>query len=295
MRIGFIGAGKVGFTLGKYLLERLNQKKEEQHTDYADIIISGYFSMHETSAELAAKFTNTRSYSRIEELAASSEVLLITVPDGEIASVWNKIRVLDIRNKLICHCSGAMTSQIFSGVTEAGAFGYSIHPMYAISSKMESYKEMQQSFFTVEGDCRWTEQIRDFIQFLGNKCVIISAEQKVRYHCAAVFASNLVTGIYACARDLLMDCGFEKQQAEQALIPLFQGNAEKTAAFGPEDSLTGPIERNDVDTVKKHISILSGNDLKLYQAASRAALKVAAAKHPERDYENMQQILDSIL
>lgn len=34
----------------------------------------------------------------------------------------------------------------FSGITEAGAFGYSIHPMYAISSKYESYKELDNSF-----------------------------------------------------------------------------------------------------------------------------------------------------
>ena len=58
--------------------------------------------------------------------------------------MWEKMKDLDIAGRIICHASGAMTSDIFSGITEAGAFGYSIHPMYAISSKYESYKELDR-------------------------------------------------------------------------------------------------------------------------------------------------------
>ena len=66
-----------------------------------------------------------------------------------------------------------MTSDIFSGITEAGAFGYSIHPMYAISSKYESYKELDNSFFTVEGDDRHVDKVCSVIRALGNSCVRI--------------------------------------------------------------------------------------------------------------------------
>lgn len=290
MRIGFIGAGKVGFTLGKYILVRL-EEQNAKYTKYADITVSGYYSKHETSAAIAAEFTNTRCYSRIEELVNASDVLLITVPDDEIIQVWNELQSLVIRDKFICHCSGAMTSQIFSGVTEAGASSYSIHPMYAISSKMESYKEMHHAFFTVEGDPKWAEAIRDFIRFLGNACVVISAENKVRYHSAAVFASNLVTGMFSGAMNLLKSCGFNEEQAEQALGPLFLGNALKLSDQGPYDSLTGPVERNDFQTVQKHLNALSGNEYTLYLCASREVLKVAQKKHPERDYSEMQTLL----
>lgn len=291
MRIGWIGAGKVGFTLGKYLLLRLEEQKKAQHTEFADISVSGYFSMHETSARHAAEFTDTRYYSRIEDLLSASDIVLLTVPDAAIERVWEQIRLFPIQGKLICHCSGAMTSQIFSGVTEAGAFGYSIHPMYAISSKTESYKEMQQAFFTVEGHPQWAEAIRNFIVSLGNPCVVISAENKVRYHCSAVFASNLVTGLFVCAEELLSDCGFDKNQTRTALAPLFLGNADRVASDGPEDSLTGPVERNDVATVKKHLHILADNERRLYQAASLEILRVARCKHPNRDYSEMERLL----
>ena len=49
MNIGFIGAGKVGFSLGKYLTER-------------NVRVSGYYSRNPQSSREAADFTNTRQY-----------------------------------------------------------------------------------------------------------------------------------------------------------------------------------------------------------------------------------------
>ena len=43
MRIGFIGAGKVGFTLGKYLEQKLN-KEEIQKNLPETVTVSGYYS-----------------------------------------------------------------------------------------------------------------------------------------------------------------------------------------------------------------------------------------------------------
>ena len=55
MRAGFIGAGKVGFTLGKYLAMH-------------GIEISGYYSRTPASAKEAAEFTQSRYYTSIEEI-----------------------------------------------------------------------------------------------------------------------------------------------------------------------------------------------------------------------------------
>ena len=184
-----------------------------------------------------------------------------------------------------------MTSNIFSGVTEAGAFGYSIHPMYAISSKTKSYREMQKCFFTVEGDEEWGNEICRFIRLLGNDCVLLSTENKTKYHAAAVFASNLVNGLYGSAVSLLEDCGFENKQAERALVPLFMGNASHIAEDGPVAGLTGPIERNDTTTVKKHLNVLEKNEKYIYTGVSRAVVTLAEQKYPDRDYSEMKNIL----
>ena len=48
MNIGFIGAGKVGVSLGKYLTER-------------GMTVTGYYSKSRSSASMAAEFTDTLS------------------------------------------------------------------------------------------------------------------------------------------------------------------------------------------------------------------------------------------
>ena len=54
MRIGFIGAGKVGFTFGRYIAEKRELVREK--TDGALCLeVGGYFSASRQSAELAAE------------------------------------------------------------------------------------------------------------------------------------------------------------------------------------------------------------------------------------------------
>ena len=180
MRIGFVGAGKVGFTLGKYMSER-------------NVCVSGYYSRSEESARQASVFTHTKYYETLEDLIGSSDALFLTVPDGAIEDVWNSIKRYSLTGKFICHCSGVMTSAVFSEINQMGAFGYSIHPLFAIHSRSQSYQEISQAYFTIEGPEAHIGFWKDFFENLGNPVRIIRAEQKALYHGAAVFVSNLVT------------------------------------------------------------------------------------------------------
>lgn len=76
----------------------------------------------------------------------ASDVCVITVPDGQIGSVWNEVRKYDIKGKLIIHMSGSVSAAVFEGIEDTGAYGYSLHPMYAISSKYESYQGFSNAF-----------------------------------------------------------------------------------------------------------------------------------------------------
>ena len=140
MKIGFIGAGKVGFSLGKFFSE-------------GGITVTGYYSRHRESAEEAAAFTETKSYASLADIAKESDALFLTVPDGEITSVYEKLKSIGISDKQICHTSGALSAEeAFPQIKEYGAYGYSIHPLFPISSKKESYKELGDAFFCLEGD-----------------------------------------------------------------------------------------------------------------------------------------------
>ncbi len=275
MDIGFIGAGKVGVSLGRYLKE-----------NHAHLI--GYYSPNPVSAKEAAEYTKTKSFLTVEEVVKESELLFLTVPDGQISKVWEQIKDLPVAGKIICHCSGLLSSAVFSGIASKGAFGYSIHPLLAVSDKFQSYQTMYQAVFTLEGSEEKRDSVKELLCRCGNQVVYLDACKKVKYHAAAVMASNLVAALYEEAQELLLECGFSKELAAESLKPLFLGNAHAVAQKGAVAALTGPVERLDTETVKKHLDALEGMEREMYRLLSLTAAKMARQKHPERDYKELE-------
>ncbi len=289
MKFGFIGAGKVGCSLGKYFADNGQN-------------IAGYYSVLKEDAIEAAQFTNSCSYDTMEQLAGDSDVLFLTVPDGQIETVWNQLKescairiqrsdVSFLSNKIVCHCSGALSSEVFTDITEFGSYGYSIHPLFAVSNKYQSYKELSNSYFTIEGPEKKLDDIKQLLEGFGNPVCVISKKDKVKYHAAAAMASNLVAGLISSSEALLKECGFDNVSAHKALVPIISGNIKHIIHDGVAGALTGPIERNDIGTIRKHLSVLSGNDREIYIAVSRQVVNIAKIKNKDRDYSEMEEIL----
>jgi len=279
MKIGFIGAGKVGFSLGK-------------HFGLHGAVIGGYYSKNPLSARKAADFTGSRQYKSLDQILSDNDVLFLTVPDGEIQSVWNSLKILPcVKNKIICHCSGALSSYIFSDAEELSVFGFSVHPIFAFYSKTESYKQLSNSIFTVEGSPQKMDEIVSLISGMGNDVRVISGQAKTKYHAAAVMASNQMTALAHSAVGLLCECGFSPQQALDALIPLMSGNLANIAEVGTVQALTGPIERNDLQTVQAHLECLENGQRALYQNLSQVLVEIAREKHPDRNYDEIEGLL----
>lgn len=279
MKIGFIGAGKVGFSLGRYFCEK-------------GLTVVGYYSEHIDSAKAAADFTQTKSFKELKDIVAISDTLFITTPDDRIGKVWDDIRQLPIENKIICHCSGSLASTIFADIEACKAYGYSIHPLYAISSKEESYKKLNKAYFSIEGSKGRMEEIEALFKLLGNPYQIISKDHKTLYHAAAVTVSNQVIALLSQGVALMKQCGFEEERALEALWPLVMGNMETIHDKGLVKALTGPIERGDLGTVKKHLSALEDYDRELYSMLSLRLLNLAKVKNPNQDYSALNELLE---
>jgi len=278
MKIGFIGAGKVGFSLGKYFCEH--------HLD-----VTGYYSKNLQSAKEAAVFTDTMYFEDIESIVRSSDTLFLTVPDGAIGEVWSSIKKLPIQNKIICHCSGSLSSAVFSEIDHCQSYGYSVHPLFAFSDKRNSYKELSGVFFTLEGSKERLNEVKMLLEKLGNPVQVISAENKPIYHCAAVYVSNFMVALAQIGIDLLVDCGFRENEAASALNPLLMGNVKNIVKQGPTNALTGPIERSDIGTVSGHLAHLTGSQKELYILLSRKLMEIAKKKNPARNYDGLENLL----
>ena len=181
MQIGIIGAGRVGCSMGKYLVEH-----------GADVL--GYYDTNDRAAEEAAQFTGTERYDTLAELVSASRLIFITTPDGIILRVWEQIRHLPLAQKIICHCSGALSSDSFSGIEDTRAACLSIHPMLPFSNRFSSYEQLEKAFFTVEGDSSATQVVSAMFEGFGNRVCSIRAEDKPRYHVIENGCVDALTG-----------------------------------------------------------------------------------------------------
>lgn len=278
MRIGFIGAGRVGCTLGRFLREK-------------GVRMSGYYSRTLSHAEEAAQFTNTRYYDDLDYFIRDTDCIYLTVSDNVISEVFHELdERYDLSEKILCHTSGAMSSKVFAD-SKNEVCGYSIHPNFAVSDKLTSYLNFQNAFITIEGNHRHLGEIVEFYKSLGLHVGVISAESKPKYHAASVFASNFVCGICGSAIRLLEECGFSYDDAVAALKGLFIANANGIFENGPEVQLTGPAERCDTSTILKHLEVLSDEDKELYKLLTKETLYLAKKKNVDRDYSSLESLL----
>lgn len=278
MKVGFIGAGKVGFSLGKYF-------------SVNDIKLSGYYSQNYNSAKRAAEFTNSKAYDKLENIVIESDMLFITTPDDEIKKIWQSIKNIQIKDKLVIHTSGSLSSNIFSDIKGKGAFGYSVHPMFPFSDKYNTYKQLNNAYFSIEGDEKYLETLKIFIEKLGNHVLIIAADKKSLYHLANVMVSNMVLSAISIGESYLAKCGVDKSIAVQALYPLIYENVVNIKNNGTTNSLTGPIERGDLGTIKHHIEAMQEEHWELYKGLSLQLLYLALEKNKEKDYEKIINFL----
>ncbi len=281
MKIGFVGAGRVGFSLGKYLQDQ-------------GVEVAGYCSRSIQSAKDAATFTGSKVFGSIGELLPVCDMVFFTVPDAAIRQCYEELQGESIRGKILCHASGAMSAlEAFPDIEARGAYGYSVHPLFAVSERYGSYRQMGDIFFTLEGSTGRQQWMLDWLGKMGLHVQPIKAEVKAKYHAAAAVASNHAVALFAEAQELLEACGFSADTAQEALGPIFAGNARQVAEKGTVKALTGPVQRGDAATVAKHLEVMSApEDRMLYILLSRRLMKLSKVKNPQYNPEKLAALLD---
>ena len=207
--------------------------------------------------------------------------------------MFAQLREFDLAGKQICHCSGALTArEAFPGVEETGAGHYSIHPLFPLCDKTVAWRELPGAFFCLEGHGPHLDWWAERLASLGARVRILPSWGKGAYHAACTVASNLMCALVQESVALLRGCGFSQREALDALAPLMKANLAHLLQVGPQQALTGPVERGDTATVAKHLACLTGEDARqVYRGASRMLVELARNKHPDIDAESMNEIL----
>lgn len=283
MKISFIGAGRAACSIGKYL---------SLLKDKADVQITGYYSLLADDAKWAADFTDSVFYESIEDVIAASDTIILSTPDGAIKKVWEELPKEHISGKMICHLSGSLSSDVFSGIEKYGAYPISIHPLVAFSDKESVYHQLNQVSFTLEGHPFAVRKWRTVFEKTGNAVIEITKEMKPLYHAAASMLSNHVVAVLETGYQILERCGFSEEEARSFSSVLVKNNVENVIKDGAVNALTGPIERGDMGTVNKHLSVLNEKEQEIYKACGKELISISKKKNPQQDYSGLENLLN---
>lgn len=285
MKIGFLGAGKVGLSFGLYL-----QKNNFE--------ITGYFSRSHLSAQSAAKITKTCAFEKIEDLANFSDGIFITTNDDQIESACLHLVSLmkTLRGKFVVHMSGALSSKILDSAVEKGAVVFSLHPLQSFAEVKKSVKDLENTYFGIEGE-KQLEILEKMLKQTGNPYLTLQPEHKKRYHIAACTVSNYLVALIDNGLELLGSIGIEKEEGLKALLPMIMGTVKNIDKMGTEAALTGPIARGDIQTIQKQMEVFGKEEKKLadtYGFLGLLTLNLASKSEilDNRKIEKLTQILN---
>jgi len=271
MKIGIIGAGRVGSAFALALTGNGDE-------------ISGICSRSDQSVAFLSDKLGRAFINDVSSTINEADIVLLTVPDTDIAKVAAKIREdgsLGIEGKTFLHCSGALTSSELEPLNRAGGCTGSLHPIQTFASRDEGWKRMQGIFFGYEGSAEAREKALCLVKPLNGTLLDIRPEAKPLYHAAACILSNYTVTLSYVAGMLLDKAGIGKVLGIKAFMPLLVNTVENIAAGGSLNALTGPISRGDSITVAGHLMALDDKDKVLsefYRVLGRITVQLAVDK-----------------
>ena len=273
-----IGAGRVGTTVSYTLAE-----KELPNIKLRAISSRSIESLNRAKKILGSKAAGvifTRESSKAVSLA---NCILICTPDDVINSVCSDIfkdKSKDFKNYYAIHFSGSKSLEVLNSARAAGAEIASIHPLKSFASIEEAIKSLPGTIFGITYSSTESKKMAEFlVKSLGGEIIEVENNKKPLYHAAACVASNYLVTLINYAVLIHKKMGIKPEDSLKGLMGLVESTVSNIKKMGTEKSLTGPIARGDVGTIKEHVKsfneFFSKEDSALYRMMGIETSKIA--------------------
>lgn len=275
-----IGAGRVGKTVSRLL------RQKGYRVDY---VINKTIKSASDSVEFIGGGTPA---CYINDNISRSNLILVGVPDDVIRDIAVKLKSIKSINVIsgIIHFSGSIPSEVLK---ESGIMNYgSIHFVRSFADPESAFKGFNNTYAAYECSKGFESIIMRILTDLHSRPINISGFNKYIYHAACVFSSNFLVTIAHIATDLLKINGMSNDDAVKLFISLASGTLLNIESKGPVNSLTGPIERGDSETIKNHIDKLPKQYKNIYKQLSIVTMDIARQKGV--DSKKLDEIYDSL-
>ena len=283
--IGFIGAG----VLGKGLALALATKNYR--------VVAGYSRSASSAQRLADQIPGSRVLSTAQELTDAVDLVFITTPDSVIGQVAASLNWRPGQG--VVHCSGAASTEILKPALDQGAVTGALHPFQTFGGIIDSTdaaSRLEGVTFAVAGDGWLVDFLWGMAKKVGGRPVTIPDADRPLYHAAAVMGCVHLAALLQAVVEMWQAMGFSYQQAIQSLYPLSRTTLDAVAEHGAAASVTGPVIRADIATIRSHLETLFlrlPELVPIYGALAAASLPLAASRGAGPDQITaMQELID---
>lgn len=285
LSVGIISAGRVGTALG-VALER------------AEHVVVACSAISVPSRERAARRLPDTAIVPVHEVAARAELLLLAVPDAELAALIGGLAGTgSVRpGTIVVHTSGANGIGILAPLTELGCLPLAIHPAMTFTGSDEDIVRLSDACFGVTAADEIGYAIgQSLVLEIGGEPFRVREDARTLYHAALAHAGNhlitVVLDAIEALRDALRGQELLGQEligdapgglAERIVAPLARASLENALQRG-QAALTGPVARGDAAAVARHLGALTEADPDLAQAYRSNSLRTAQRAHAPAD------------
>ncbi len=205
-----------------------------------------------------------------EEVLASADLVLITVPDDVLPDlVAGLCATAAFRaGQFIAHASGRYGIDVLAPATRSGVLPLALHPAMTLTGTSLDLERLSGAPFGVTAPDELRPVAEALVVEMGGEPVWVPEEHRALYHAALANGANHLVTLVAQSVDLLTRAGIESP--ERLLSPLLYAALDNALRSG-DAALTGPVVRGDAGTVAAHVAVI--NDISV--EARRAYVAMA--------------------
>jgi len=190
-------------------------------------------------------FTNNYNHIRTD-----ADLYIVSVSDDAISDVVNQIPQI---NGIIVHTAGSISMEMLAA--KYSNYGV-LYPLQSFSKNRNI--DLQNSPFFIEANNSDTEiALLHFAKRISNNVKVMSYDERLTLHIAAVFTCNFTNHMATIAKELLESKNIDFTY----LSPLIKETFDKILTSNPKESQTGPAKRNDIKILEKHSEMLTSNPI----------------------------------
>ena len=242
LRVGVVGAGRVGAVLGAALAA----------AGHRVVAVSA---VSEASLERAATLLPDVPVHPVEGVVAAADLVLLAVPDDALTDLVAGLATTKVwrSGQIAAHTSGAHGLAPFAPAVDQGVIPLALHPAMTFTGTSLDLARLHEACFGITTPEPLRAVAEALVMEMGGEPVWVPEESRPLYHAALAHGSNHLVTLVAQAREILAEAGVE--HGERLLRPLLQASLDNALASG-DSALTGPVARGDAGTVDTHLRVL---------------------------------------